>query len=157
MTQNSGDFPVGVICMYWIIFCIFFVCVCVWRRVKRWVKRPHPPKQMCTAHRFLASTMDLVFAGQDMKGLIKIQNIALSFGSSFFSEVFFTVLQHESVCHCLVSLPREICHGAVWGFLCLLWVGRSWGVLCWGWGRIRERQARLQSLYDFLWWNSNSG
>lgn len=38
---------------------------------------PHPAKQMCTAHRPLASTMDLVFAGQDMKELIKIQNIAL--------------------------------------------------------------------------------
>lgn len=34
-------------------------------------------KQMYTRHRFLASTMNLVFADQDMRGLIKIQNIAL--------------------------------------------------------------------------------
>lgn len=78
---------------------------------------PHPAKQMCTAHRFLAPTMDLVFAGQDLKGLIKIQNIALVTHSLWDSvSSLKSSLQSYNMkvfCHCLVSLPREICHGAV--------------------------------------------
>lgn len=114
MTQNSSDFPVGVhfyVLNYFLH--MFFLCVCV----KESKEVPHPAKQMCTAHRFLAPTMDLVFAGQDLKGLIKIQNIALVTHSLLDSvSSLRSSLQSYNMkvfCHCLVSHPREICHGAV--------------------------------------------